>query len=56
MNAQGLNDDWDVIIIHDPQPVAMRSYAPEHAEALDLALPHRPLEPNPDAARRGCCP
>jgi trehalose synthase len=28
MNAELLTDDYDVIVVHDPQPVAIRSFAP----------------------------
>ena len=51
MNAQSLEGDWDVIIVHDPQPVGLRHNAPERAEAVDLALPHRPLDAEPRHAR-----
>ena len=55
MNAQGLDDEWDVIIVHDPQPAGLRANAAERARALDLALPHRPLDPQRGDPRRGCC-
>ena len=29
MNAQRLTEGWDVIIVHDPQPVAVRQHVPE---------------------------
>ena len=29
MNAQMLTDPYDVVIVHDPQPLAIRSYVPE---------------------------
>ena len=45
MNAQSLDDDWDVIIVHDPQPAGLRANAADRARSLDLALPHRPLDP-----------
>jgi trehalose synthase len=48
MNAESLEDEWDLIIIHDPQPVAMKHYAEKHGKHwvwrchIDLS------EPNPD--------
>lgn len=30
-HAAALADDWDVVIVHDPQPAAIRSFAPERA-------------------------
>ena len=50
MNAQSLDGDWDVIIVHDPQPAGLRANAPDRARALDLALPHRPLDAQPGDA------
>ena len=44
MNAQGLEGEWDVIIIHDPQPAGLRAQRARARPALDLALPHRPLD------------
>jgi trehalose synthase len=52
MNARSLDGEWDVIIIHDPQPVAMRRSAEERAKHwiwrchIDLS------EPNPDPIER----
>jgi trehalose synthase len=52
MNARSLDGDWDVIIVHDPQPVAMRRGAANHAKRwiwrchIDLS------EPNPDPIER----
>jgi trehalose synthase len=52
MNARSLDGDWDVIIVHDPQPVAMRRSAEDHAKHwvwrchIDLS------EPNPDPIER----
>jgi trehalose synthase len=56
LNAMGMEGDWDVVVVHDPQPALMRSYAPENAkkwvwrchidlstpnpDTLDLILPH----------------
>jgi trehalose synthase len=49
MNAEELTDGWDVIIIHDPQPLAIRGHVPGHGRMwvwrchIDLSTP------NPDA-------
>ena len=49
MNATEISGDWDVIIVHDPQPVAVRQHVPEKARTwiwrchIDLSTP------NPDA-------
>ena len=46
MNARGLESDWDVIIIHDPQPAALRQNAPDRAKRwiwrchIDLSTPN----------------
>jgi trehalose synthase len=46
MNAQSLDGDWDAIIIHDPQPAAMRRSAAERARRwiwrchIDLSTPN----------------
>jgi trehalose synthase len=46
MNAQSLDDDWDVIIVHDPQPAGLRVNAPERSKAwiwrchIDLSTPN----------------
>jgi Glycosyltransferase len=32
MNAQSLDGDWDVIIVHDPQPAGLRANAPERSK------------------------
>jgi trehalose synthase len=46
MNAQSLDDDWDVIIIHDPQPAGMRQHAADRARRwiwrchIDLSTPN----------------
>jgi trehalose synthase len=48
MNAGTLQGDWDVIIVHDPQPAAMRAHIPERAKHwiwrchIDLSTPHPP--------------
>ena len=47
MNAQGLEGDWDVIIVHDPQPAGMRANAPDKARRwiwrchIDLSTPNQ---------------
>jgi trehalose synthase len=52
MNARSLDGEWDVVIIHDPQPVAIRHYAADHGKQwvwrchIDLS------EPNPDPINR----
>ncbi|MGB2850790.1 MAG: glycosyltransferase [Solirubrobacterales bacterium] len=56
LNAMGMEGDWDAVVVHDPQPAVMRSYAPENAkkwiwrchidvstpnaDTLELILPH----------------
>jgi trehalose synthase len=46
MNAQSLEGNWDVIIVHDPQPAGMRLAAPEQARRwiwrchIDLSTPN----------------
>jgi trehalose synthase len=46
MNAQGLEEQWDVIVIHDPQPAGLRQAAPEKARRwiwrchIDLSTPN----------------
>ena len=51
MNADSLEGEWDVIIVHDPQPVGMRHSAADHSKNwvwrchIDLS------EPNPEADR-----
>jgi trehalose synthase len=48
MNAQALTEGWDVIIVHDPQPLAMRRHVPEKGKKwvwrchIDLSTPHPP--------------
>jgi trehalose synthase len=47
MNAQSLEGDWDAIIIHDPQPAAMKRNAAEKARRwiwrchIDLSTPNK---------------
>jgi trehalose synthase len=46
MNAQGLEGDWDLIIVHDPQPAGLRMNAPDRARRwvwrchIDLSTPN----------------
>ncbi|HSJ18624.1 MAG TPA: glycosyltransferase [Solirubrobacterales bacterium] len=46
MNARGLEGDWDVILIHDPQPLGLRRNAPDRARRwmwrchIDLSSPN----------------
>ncbi len=48
MNAGLLSGGWDVIIVHDPQPAAMRDHFPDKARNwvwrchIDLSTPHPP--------------
>lgn len=47
MNVGGLTDDYDYVIIHDPQPAAMRMHAPVNDAKwiwrchIDLSTPHQ---------------
>ena len=47
MNAQSLDDEWDTIIVHDPQPAALRANASERARLwiwrchIDLSTPNQ---------------
>lgn len=46
MNARGLDGEWDVIIVHDPQPLGLRRNAPDRASRwvwrchIDLSAPN----------------
>ena len=51
INADGLQGEWDTIIVHDPQPIGLRRGADRQEPQLDLALPHRPLRAQPGADR-----
>jgi trehalose synthase len=52
MNATEVDDGWDVVIVHDPQPAAIRGHVPEKAKTwiwrchIDLS------DPNPSALER----
>jgi trehalose synthase len=47
INASELSDGWDVCLIHDPQPAALRTLAPEKSKSwiwrchIDLSTPNR---------------
>jgi len=49
LNAMGLEDGWDIAVVHDPQPVQIRNHAPDRARHwiwrchIDLSTP------NPDS-------
>jgi trehalose synthase len=46
MNAQGLEEDWDMVIVHDPQPAGLRANAADRARRwvwrchIDLSTPN----------------
>jgi trehalose synthase len=48
MNAEALTEGRDVVIVHDPQPLAMRRHVPDKAKNwvwrchIDLSTPHPP--------------
>jgi len=48
MNADLLDGGWDVVIVHDPQPAAVRRHVPDKARNwvwrchIDLSVPHPP--------------
>jgi trehalose synthase len=48
-NAQALDGHWDVIVVHDPQPAAVRSFAAERADHwiwrchIDSSAAHLPV-------------
>jgi trehalose synthase len=52
LNSREIEGEWDVVIVHDPQPAAVREYVPERASRwiwrchIDLS------EPNPTAIER----
>lgn len=47
-NAAALGSGWDAVVVHDPQPAAVRSFAPDLAEHwlwrchIDSSAPHLP--------------
>jgi trehalose synthase len=46
LNAMGMDGEWDMIVVHDPQPALMRAYAPEKGHKwmwrchIDLSTPN----------------
>ncbi len=52
VNAENLKGEWDLVIIHDPQPIGMHHWAADHGKHwvwrchIDLS------EPNPDPIER----
>jgi trehalose synthase len=52
LNATDVDDGWDVVVIHDPQPAAIRRHVPERGKTwvwrchIDLSTP------NPEALER----
>ena len=45
MNARELSEDWDICLVHDPQPAALHRARAREGQGLGVALPHRPLDP-----------
>jgi trehalose synthase len=52
MNARGLEGDWDVIVIHDPQPLGLRRNAPDRAERWIWRCHIDMSDPNPTTLER----
>jgi trehalose synthase len=52
LNAKGMEGDWDIVVVHDPQPIGLQAGAPEKAGRwiwrchIDLS------EPNPEPLTR----
>jgi trehalose synthase len=52
LNAEGMDDGWDVVVVHDPQPIGLRATAADKARRwiwrchIDLS------EPNPEPIAR----
>lgn len=48
LNASEISDEWDVIVVHDPQPAAIQRHVPDAAKNwiwrchIDLSEPHPP--------------
>ena len=51
LNAQEFEDDYDFVVVHDPQPVGMIDYFADSRCALDLARAHRLLDAEPGCVR-----
>ena len=52
MNARELSRDWDVCIVHDPQPAAISSLVPEKAKAWIWRCHIDVSTPNPETLER----
>jgi trehalose synthase len=52
MNARGLEGDWDVIVVHDPQPLGLRRNAPDRAERWIWRCHIDMSNPNPTTVER----
>ena len=52
MNARELSRDWDVALVHDPQPAAVRDLVPEKARAWVWRCHIDVSTPNPDTIAR----
>ena len=52
MNARGLEGDWDVVVIHDPQPLALRRSAPDRAGRWIWRCHIDMSNPNPASVER----
>ena len=51
LNAREFTDDYDFVIVHDPQPVGLIEHFPDSKAQVDLARPHRLLGAEPGRAR-----
>ena len=51
LNADALEGEFDVVIVHDAQPVGIDRRGARPRQALDLPLPHRPVRAEPRRAR-----
>ncbi|HEV7528609.1 MAG TPA: glycosyltransferase, partial [Solirubrobacteraceae bacterium] len=52
LNAKEIEGGWDVIIVHDPQPAAIRRHVPEKAKAWVWRCHIDVSTPNPDTIRQ----
>ena len=52
MNARGLEGDWDVIVIHDPQPLGLRRNAADRADRWIWRCHIDMSKPNPTTVER----